>query len=127
MNDASRRILAVLADRVIAPSERVELRPSDVDVVGGVVKLLDSGPGLVAWGIGALLLVFNFAPPAFGFGVQPFTRMKPSRQDAYLQSALSSRWYERRMSTRSLIILIQTAFYGDPRVSCAVRGEDATP
>lgn len=108
---------------MIAPSDKVDLRPADVDVVGGVERLLGNGPGLIAWGIGALLIVFNLAPSVFGFGFRPFTWMQPERQDAYLKSALNSRWYERRMTTRSLIILIQTAFYGDQRVSAAVRGD----
>lgn len=123
MNAASRRVLAALADRVIGPGERVQLRPADVDVVGGVERMLGNGPALVHWGIGLLLIAFNLAPPLFGFGVRPFTSMSGGNQDAYLASALGSRWYERRMSTRSLIILIQTAFYGDARVSAAIRGD----
>jgi hypothetical protein len=121
----ARRVLAVLADRVIAPSGRVGLRPADVGVVAGVERLLAKGPGIFRWGIGVLLIAFNYSPLFFGFGLSRFVRLPPERQDAYLDAALSSRWYERRMATRSLVILIQLAFYGDPRVAAAVKGDPA--
>ena len=120
MTPYPRRILLAFAERAIAPSQRVGLRPADVDVVTSVERQIAGAPPFIRWGLGALLIAFDLLPPLHGYGLRRFSTLRPEDQDAYIGAALNSGLYERRLAVRALVILVHSAFYGDVRVSQAL-------
>ena len=110
-------MLAAIADRVVAPGARLTVRPADVGLVDAVDGYLAEGPGLVQWGVRALLRLFDLLAVVSVWGFHRFTALPPDRQDRYMETWVSSRLYGKRAAFRMLLVLLYVQFYNDPRVA----------
>ena len=120
LNAFEKKILTVLADTLIPPSERLPQIPSEMNLIPEIEEALFYSSGTVRnayrWGLRYLEL----RAPFFHFSGKRFTRMGEALRWEYLQSWFHSSRMIRRTLIRLLGTYVLTSYYGRPEINKAI-------
>lgn len=110
------RIVWAAGKRIIPPGGGISLNIEDSGSIPVLDRYLKDLPAGGAFGIRALLIIFDLCPLIFTFKPRRFVNLSIEDQDLYILDWMESRIYWRRMVVVLLKTLFGIGYYHDPDV-----------
>lgn len=115
-----RDILLVIAETMLPTNIGFPIAPDENNLIAPVEKLLAPAGRRGMAGLGALLMIFEWAAVIFLPRFKPFTRLSVNDREKYLKGWMNSRLKYRRLLFISLKAIVCMVFFSDEKVKVGV-------